>query len=394
MQITRTHIITALVILAIVLIAYNVKFNENNDLSYLIPQPRSRKSKDNKVLLIIGPGRSGTSLLGEMFNSRKDFIYFFEPLKAIRSYHEILETTSLQQSQFVLQETSEYLKDIVTCNYRSRNDKYIRLLHNSGMFWSRMDFLKGPPFCNYPEVDQKECKAVNITSVMMNKMCDGLNKSVTIVIKDLYKNFAYNDPSLLQFLPLEQPKIFYVLHALRDPRAILNSHRKLHWITDTVNKKNHVEKQSDTAVPIFCLHMMKLLKDFPSAPGPNTVRYSIFRYDDIAYMNLGRMASSLADFLRLDLHDEFQKYLEEKTQAEREITKTGTLSLAARDMSEAIMNWRREIPIDLLDQIQGTESCQQLITMLGFDFAVNKEELLDENKVLVKDPVVLEVIGH
>jgi len=393
MQITRTHTICALVTLALLLIIYNLKSNKQNDFSYLIPT-RSRKSKENKVLLIIGPGRSGTSLLGEMFNSREDFIYFFEPLKAIRTYHKIVETTSIQQSQFVLQETSEYLKDIVTCNYRSRNDKYIRLVHNNGMFWSKMDFLKRPPFCNYPKVGQKACKAINITSVMMNKMCDNLKKSFTIVIKDLYKNFAYNDPSLLQYLPLEHPKTLYVLHALRDPRAILNSHRKLHWITDTTNRKNDVGKQSDTAVPLFCLRMVKLLKYFPRAPGPNPVRYSIFRYDDIAYMELGKIAVSLADFLRVDLHGEFQEYLEEKTRSEGEIKKTGTLSLAPRNMSEAIMNWRREIPTDLLDQIQGTESCQQLITMLGFDFAVGKHELLDEDKVLVKEPVVLDVIGH
>ena len=50
--------------------------------------------------------------------------------------------------QFMLQETSEYMKDIVTCNYRKRNDIYINLVHYRGMFWEKMQFLHRRPFCD------------------------------------------------------------------------------------------------------------------------------------------------------------------------------------------------------------------------------------------------------
>ncbi|XP_066914581.1 carbohydrate sulfotransferase 1-like [Clytia hemisphaerica] len=390
MTASKNYSVVALAVFLSFWLVFTLKYSETTEgviRNLINPSPR-RTQKDHKVLFILGPGRSGTSLLGDLFNSRKDFIYFFEPLKAIRTYHKIGEPTSIHQLQYMLQEVGEYMKDIVSCNYRSRNDKYINLVHSGGMFFSKMDFLHSPPFCAEGE---RNCKKKNITSSMMNEMCDHLDEDVTIVIKDLYKNFPYFDPSLIQYVQLNKMKTFHVLQALRDPRAILNSYRKLNWITDNVRKD--VNRQASTAVPIFCGRLVHILKHFPKAPGSNKVKYAIFRYDDMAYHDITSIARSLAEFLDVDLSDEFENYLREKTQGEDDF-KTASLSLAPRNISLTILNWRKEIPMDLLEQIESTESCQQLLQMLGYKMAENKEVLFDEHNVLVKEPLLLDVIGH
>ena len=349
---------------------------------------------DHKVVLVIGPGRSGTSLLGDLFNSRDDFIYFFEPMKAVRTYNKMAQANTIYQIEFMLQETSEYMKDIVTCNYRKRNDKYINLVHNNGMFWKKMAFLNKAPFCNGAETKQSEktCKEKVIDYNLMNKMCKMLKKNTTIVIKELYRNFPFEDPSLLQYIDLGGfSKTFYVLHALRDPRAILNSWRKLHWVTDEVKKD--VSKQSDTLVPLFCGHMVKLLQNFPNAEGPNNVKYSIFRYDDIAFTDVGVIARSLSKFLGLKLEQDFKTYLTEKTQS-TEYRKTATLSLAPRNISLTINNWRDEIPMELLNNVENTESCSVLLEMLGFEKVITEDGQNDQNKMLVVEPLLKNVIGH
>ena len=382
-----------IVLLAIIYVVQENRFEKILRTLSLSKKKRTvPKNENRKVVLIIGPGRSGTSLLGDLFNSREDFIYFFEPLKAIRTYHKMPQVTTIYQMQFMLQETSEYMKDIATCHYRKRNDIYINLIHNKGMFWKKMQFLQKQPFCNAEtKGDENACKKQIIDSTIMNKMCKKLKKSTTIVIKELYKNFPYEDPSLMQFIDMGEPKTFYVLHALRDPRAILNSWRKLHWVTDEVRKD--ASKQSDTLVPLFCGHMVKLLQNFPQAEGPNTVKYSIFRYDDIAFMDVENIARSLSQFLELKLEMDIKEYLTEKTQS-TEDRKTASLSLAPRNISLTINNWRKEIPMDLLESIENTDSCSVLMEMLGYDKAITEDDLDDDQIQLVIDPLVNDVIGY
>lgn len=384
-----------MVLLAVIYVVQENRFEKIlRNLSLMSSKKRTvTKSGNHKVVLIIGPGRSGTSLLGDLFDSHEAFIYFFEPMKAIRTYHKMPQVTSIYQMQFLLQETSEYMKDIATCNYRKRNDIYINLIHNKGMFWKKMQFLHKQPFCDGEETKEKEkaCKNKIIDSTLMNKMCKKLKKGTTIVIKELYRNFPYEDPSLMQFIDMGEPKTFYVLHALRDPRAILNSWRKLNWVTDEVRRD--ASKQSDTLVPLFCGHMVKLLQNFPEAEGPNTVKYSIFRYDDIAFMDVENIARSLSQFLDLKLEDDIKEYLIEKTQSSGD-RKTASLSLAPRNISLTINNWRKEIPVDLLENIENTSSCSVLMEMLGFEKAKTEKNLEDDNKQLVIDPLVDDVIGY
>ena len=393
----QKFLIAAVVFIVLLAIIYVVQENRFEDiLRSLSASTKRRVSRkgNHKVVLVIGPGRSGTSLLGDLFDSREDFIYFFEPMKSVRTYHKMPQATSIYQMQFMLQETSEYMKDIVTCNYRKRNDIYINLVHNSGMFWKKMQFLHRRPFCDgaTTKEEEKACKERIIDSTLMNKMCQKLKKGTTIVIKELYRNFPYEDPSLMQYIDFGEPKTFHVLHALRDPRAILNSWRKLHWVTDEVRRD--ASKQSDTLVPLFCGQMVKLLQNFPKAEGPNRVEYSIFRYDDIAFMDVGDIARSLSKFLDLDMEKDIEEYLNEKTQSSED-RKTASLSLAPRNISLTINNWRKEIPKELLNNIENTESCSVLLELLGFAKANTKDNLgADESKGLVIDPLLDDVIGH
>ena len=78
----------------------------------------------------------------------------------------------------------------------------------------------------------------------------------------------------------------------------------------------------------------------------------------------------------------------------RDSRKTASLSLAPRNISLTINNWRKEIPMDLLKSIQNTDSCSVLMEMLGYDKVITEDVLDDDQIQLVIDPLVNDVIGY
>ena len=56
----------------------------NERISVPINSTEPNRVNERKIVVVVGQARTGTTLLGDLFNNMDDFIYFFEPLRYAR----------------------------------------------------------------------------------------------------------------------------------------------------------------------------------------------------------------------------------------------------------------------------------------------------------------------
>ena len=258
-------------------------------------------SSRKKLIFIISSGRSGSSLLGEMFNKFDDeFLYLFEPVHAVQSYFKSNVGDYSNKTHMLAEEKSEFFKDIIACKYRPRNDKYLAYLSASHLRVT-MTFLQ-KLYKNYKCPDSK-CKVkLVINSKVMNQVCQEY-KNHHIVVKELYIRFPYAEPSSLSYLGIYAGnRDFYLLHLVRDPRAVLNSHKNVNWFFSS-NESLYISR--------LCSIRDSVLQQFTKIQNKVSQRIPLL---NVRYEDLPHSAQRLCNFLGLEhLERNFNDFLTEKT---------------------------------------------------------------------------------
>ena len=94
-MIRRKGIILVLVLLLTLVVIQMLKYNGlqffrrkwkvyNERISVPINSTEPNRVNERKIVVVVGQARTGTTLLGDLFNNMDDFIYFFEPLRYAR----------------------------------------------------------------------------------------------------------------------------------------------------------------------------------------------------------------------------------------------------------------------------------------------------------------------
>ena len=89
---------------------YKADYNMRVRAPYNVRETNDR-SNERKIVLIVGQGRTGSTLLGDLFNNMDDFIYFFEPLRYARHLNEINATDWVPNNR----ETFLYMQYSLSC---------------------------------------------------------------------------------------------------------------------------------------------------------------------------------------------------------------------------------------------------------------------------------------
>ncbi|XP_066913012.1 carbohydrate sulfotransferase 1-like [Clytia hemisphaerica] len=327
----------------------------------------NRKTK--KAIFIVGPGRTGTSLLGDLFNSQDDVIYLFEPLRAIHQYYGRdfffdVDSSANNQEKFYAQEAKEFLKDIVTCNYQKKHDHYLKYLESPKMNHRRSKVLTMAPFC-----DAKTHKCRKIDSQLMNQLC--VKNEYKIVVKELSFRMPFGRMSSLEDLSLPEHYQILLIHSMRDPRAFLFSKYQLHWFHEQQpNPMKRVKPFVDLSCSLIRKNMNHFLKTthHEELHDHSTIKYKVLRYEDLQ-TNLTSLGNSLEKFLGFP--SDIPKYFESKTRSRTrpKIRTTKKIfskrfSTSPRDISTVSDKWRLMMNHDLVQTIQG--SCNGVMKILGY----------------------------
>ena len=345
---------------------------EEQDLNTQATPPSSVR----KVVFVIGPGRTGTSLLGDLFNNQEDYLYFFEPLKAVQDYNQIdyFAEADFKRTIFYAEEAFEFLRDISRCSFRARNDRYLRHYDVKSIMKS-----KKLSSAYYLRCQADSCMPLNHTT--MNQLCGELN-ILKVVVKELSFRMPYSRMASLEQLSLPGDFEILLLHAMRDPRAFFHSKHKLGWFGDDhVNPNKHLRPY----VQRSCSLIQQNIDAFKGNQTGKRVKYRLFRYEDLLFRNLTLFGESVGRFLGFPSTSKVADFFRKKTRGPR-MRYNKQFSTSSRDIKIVINKWRdaKETNFTFVELIQTL--CAGVMAELGYDLVASEYHERDTTVSLVKEP--------
>jgi len=353
---------------------------KNKDYQLKLNEQTTRVSP-KKVVFIVGPGRTGTTLLGELFNSQDDYLYFFEPLRVVMEYNKFdyFVETDLEKTRFYAKEVLEFLLDISTCKFRPRNDHYLEQ-YNSTTFHSLRRKSKKMS-SGFPMCDGSNCLPLNHTT--MNRLCRETN-NLKVVVKELSFRMPYARISSLELLQLPENFEILLLHSMRDPRAFLYSKHKLWWFWDYHKNPN---KHLAPYVQESCSLIQKNINHFKGKRTETRVKYKLFRYEDLLLQNLTLFGDSVERFLGFESKNiNVADYFYNKTRRPSSNFHDITFGTTSRNITIIINKWRMKMDFGFVELIQ--RSCAGVMRELGYSRVTSLQHQRNISLSLVKAPSI------
>ena len=305
------------------------------------------RKKKRKLIFILTQGRSGSSLLGNLFNRDKEAFYIYEPFRTIEKFNKfiVFEIENKTTLEFFEKEAAAFLSGLATCMPNEVFDKYMNEFDYFGTR-SRTASFSREPFQN-----------VRVNSPLTTKLCSS-NTTYT-VIKELElrmpRNLA-NLVSLSENLGLD----LRLIHLVRDPRASLFSQMKLDWFFEETNL---TKRRMDRYVQNRCDETLNILKEVKNNKNfRGRMDYILLRYEDITD-HPNENLKKIANFTGTNMYTMSKDWLAKM------ISGTGVGGQnryidGVRNASAVKIAWKSQISKKLLDEIQ--TSCAELMRELNY----------------------------
>lgn len=348
---------------------------------------KRRNIDSRKRLFIIAQGRTGSSLFGDLIDSHDDFIYFFEPLRAVERHFNIsyfhLNSTHPLYSKYH-QTVTRFVDNLLNCRLSTDDDTILRL-HDKGQFRHRSRILTKDPFCTKRRREDGSgisCKP--LTSQMMNQYCLD-NPNANIVIKEL--EFRIPEASILRLVKTHQHRLrnVKVIHLVRDPRSFLLSMKRLGWMETPGSdpehlfiKKRCLEIQNNIITMSLMYHQQQkhyttsIHQQTPTTKKASlSARYRIFKYEDLALENAERsLGRALSTFLELDFVNTTQSFYETKFTRKSTISHSDPFSTGRRNIKASLQGWRKTEHKEYVKKIEMI--CKDLMLLLDYEPAYHE----------------------
>ena len=200
-------------------------------------------TKSRRNIIIVSHGRSGSSLMGDIFNHHPSVFYMYEPLQAPERITKKANLTKTTYSDLV----EEFIRGLFRCKFQ-----HPRILEDIQKYYRKPDHprisqaIASPPLCPYKPTDTrwdpKLCQP--ITSESLGSVCKD-NYNLT-VIKVLMSRIPENSIKTILNLcsPLENANC-KVVFLVRDPRAVIPSSRSVNFFRETGGTKQGIINYSN-----------------------------------------------------------------------------------------------------------------------------------------------------
>ncbi|XP_068746620.1 carbohydrate sulfotransferase 5-like [Montipora capricornis] len=286
-----------------------------------------------KNVIILSPGRGGSSFLGSLFDKNPNIMYCFEPL-----YPSYMNTTGSHWKEKTYERTSlEVINGLLQCDFNNISERAFSM------------FTKSP----FHQSKSRALSKENLTGFSKSKLYDICNNYKYTVLKILAHRLP--EKSILSLEELFQKKNYLVkiVHLVRDPRSVVYSMVKVGWI------KNHSDPSFNRDVTRLCNPMLKNLRLASLTPPPWLKnRFQIIRYEDLAF-NTKKITRELYKFAEFDWSSEIYEWINTLNDNKKQ---EDAYSLY-RNASASIDLWKNA-PKPMLRTVESI--CGDLINFLGY----------------------------
>ena len=327
-------------------------------------------------LIIVSHGRSGSTLMGDIFNHHPSVFYMYEPLQTAERVVKRGELTNASYGDLV----DRFLTGIFRCKFDQPQtlddiERYYRKPAHPRISQA----IASPPLCPYrltdPRWDPKLCYPM--TSESLGNACKDYDMTV---IKVLMSRIPENSIKtiLTSCNPLDVDcKIAFLV---RDPRAVIPSSRMIGFYKE---KDETNAKQSTRLFSYWqCKQTEDNLEFIRKLPGSLRDRIKLQRYEDLAINPLKEL-SGLYDFARLPVLESVRTWLNETTQLSRkdcDRQMDGVSVTCTKDDAWAAANrWRWKVhpfEIDIIEYY-----CGRVMRLMGYRPVDRSYQLLTNVKI-------------
>lgn len=327
--------------------ASQIRRNNLRNLSTLQSQPNSVATRKN--LIILSPGRGGSSFLGGIFDSSPYVMYWFEPLHTVIT--EILKADVIkfiegEEPKNYSQTSVGVINSMFDCDFSNISDLAITAFSNS-MFRKRSRAQISGYLC--PD------KCLPFTRSLLRKACNSYNHTVIKILTDRVPNKVIE--SLEELFKMTDRYDAKLILLFRDPRALLHSMAEsARWITDSPLDSKFRKFVHRVCNPIiqnirFCLSPPPWLKN----------RFKVVRYEDLA-LNTVNTAQELFRFAGIDWSESVEQWIAKHSRGSGKTSARDPYSLY-RNASFVINKWKNASEV-FIRTVEDT--CGDLMDMLGY----------------------------
>ena len=311
----------------------------NSTMERATPLPQKPFST-RKNLIIISPGRGGSSFLGSLFNENPHVMYSFEPFFAItRDIFHVNLDKGYKEPKNYKQAFLRVIDGFLKCDFANLSKTTISAL--SKRSWH---LLQSNAFS---KVNLKPFSRALLTST-----CENHDYTVIKILSARVPN-----KTIETFKELFQQQSHYdvkLVHLVRDPRAVVNSRVNLKWM------KDHLHPSFSDNVRRICNPILQNIRFglfSPSSWLKN--RFKIIRYEDLVG-NTVNITRELYRFAGFDWSTSIDEWISQLANN----SKQGTEYCVFRNATAAIHGWKNA-PKPFIKAVE--DECRDLMDFLGYE---------------------------
>ena len=291
-----------------------------------------------KNLIILSPGRGGSTFLGSLFDNNQHVMYLFEPLHfPADKWFEI--TIAKEQLNNYKKYSIKLIDSLFQCDFSNISKGMI------SAFGSRFHRTRSKAL--------SKMYSPKISNTLLGESCNSYNHTVIKILTDRVPN------NTIQTLKeLFQQKTRYdvkMIHLVRDPRAVVYSKVQLKWI------KNHLDPMFGKQVNNTCDPILQNLRlGLVSPPRWLKDRFKVVRYEDLA-LNTLNVAQELYKFAGFDWSASVNEWINSLAKNTRQ---GGVFSVYKKNASISIGRWQNA-PEPFIRAVENI--CADLMNFLGYE---------------------------
>lgn len=354
--------------------------NEDKDRNYFKARHfdllilRGSSKKPRKNIIVVAHGRSGSTIIGDIFNHHPSVFYLHEPLQTVERIHRRqVQRSKVNYGRLM----ANILTNILRCNFSKSVVDDIKFFYRESNHPRVSLAIGSPPFCPYevtdPRWDPRLC--LSMTSELLGNVCRD-NYQVTVA-KILVSRIA--EASIRNILAACSPADIdcQIVFLIRDPRAVIPSARSVAFFADPASDTRRLNFQQFTYE--ICAQTEDNLVFLKKLPLSWRKRILIQRYEDFAANPLKEL-SRLYEFAGLPMIESVKTWLDKRTHLSdnedvlKECRGNHPAFCTVDDSGKAINRWRSMVQFGDVEIIE--HYCKHVMGLMGYKSIQHSHELM------------------
>ena len=331
-----------------------------------------------KTLIVVSHGRSGSSIMGDIFNHHPSVFYMYEPLQIVWRIHEQFTNKGINVSYRGL--AKELLDEVLRCQFENQH-----FLDDMEIYYRKQKHprvskaIASPPLCPLeptdPQWDPSLCPPM--TSESLGSACRD-NYDLT-VLKVLISRIPENTIKI--FLTACNPSDVdcKIVFLVRDPRAVVPSSKSFGFFKETAYD---LARRGTRLYSYWrCKETEDNLDIIRKLPGSLRRRIRIQRYEDLAFDPM-KALSGLYKFAGLTELESVRMWLNTTTKQDRKACNEidGEQATCTKDNAWTAANrWRWMVHPHEIDVTE--HYCRGVMRTLGYKAVDGSYELLANKSI-------------